>query len=209
MGKSRLVYEVLKQFKNAAIEIITLQCDGILKKSMNPFKDFFVGYFEQSSENSEEENKEAFTKGFSRFLNDVKTSKHPASQTIYDNLNRTRSFLAALVDLYFTDSLYQQLEPKLRYENTLMAISDFVKGLSLIQPLILVIEDLHWMDRDSKRVLCDLSTHLKDFPVFLILSSLSKKARVFRLSTARVTEHFWNAFPRLWSWHLKALTEYR
>jgi len=171
MGKSRLVDEVFKQNETTGINFITLQCDGILKKSMNPFKTFFRNFFHQSSEDSEAQNKMAFDQSFDTFLNAVKRADHSSSKILSRNLNRTRSFLAALVELYSEDSLYQQLEPKLRFENTVMAVTDFFKGMSLIRPLFLFIEDLHWMDTDSKRILRDLSNDLRHYRILPVISS--------------------------------------
>ena len=65
-------------------------------------------------------------------------------------MHRTRSFLGALVDLFWDSSLYAQLDPQGRFENTLGALKTLIKAESLCRPVVLVLEDAQWLDEDSK-----------------------------------------------------------
>ena len=56
--------------------------------------------------------------------------------------------LAALLGLPVQGTLYEKLEPKLRFENTQLALRSLILAESLQRPLLLHIEDAHWLDPD-------------------------------------------------------------
>src|SRR5262249_15037454 len=84
---------------------------------------------------------------------------------------RTRSFLAALVDLRSEGSLYERLEPRLRFENTLAALKTLFLAESLRRPLVLHIEDAQWLDDDSLAALRELTRNVEDYPLAVLLTS--------------------------------------
>lgn len=86
-------------------------------------------------------------------------------------LERGLPFLAALADLHWPDSRYEQMEPKARYDNTLAALQAFLLAASRIRPVILALEDAHWLDADSVSFLHTLSHNLDDAPLALLLVS--------------------------------------
>jgi len=56
--------------------------------------------------------------------------------------------LGALVDLRWPGSLYETLEPKLRFENTLTALVSLMQAESRLHPLVIEI-DFHLARRGS------------------------------------------------------------
>ncbi len=84
-------------------------------------------------------------------LSKLDVSIHPQTSEIKQELKRTKSFIGALIGLHWEDSLFEQLEPRLRFENMQQAIKNFMKALSLLKPVVFILEDLHWLDNDSKR----------------------------------------------------------
>ncbi|OQY27769.1 MAG: hypothetical protein B6244_09700 [Candidatus Cloacimonetes bacterium 4572_55] len=164
MGKSRLVNELRENItKRHKITWLYLPCEEILRKSFNPVVYFFNEYFNQSDENSPAENKSAFERKLNNLID--KTS----NVEIRKELIRTKSILGAMINLYWKGSLYEQLDAKGRYENTLYAIKNLIKAKSLIQPVIVELEDGHWIDADSKKVLEVLTRNVTGFP-FVIIS---------------------------------------
>ena len=87
-----------------------------------------------------------------------------------EELNRSRSFLAALVDLHWEGSLYAQLEPQLRLENMLDALKTLIKAESLVQPAILLLEDAHWLDDESRQFLDQLTRNVDGFPFAVVVT---------------------------------------
>ena len=146
------------------LSVFLCQTDEILRESLNPFRYFLRRYFEQSPGAEEAINKASFAAKLDTLV--ATTS----DGSICDELARTRSFLGALVNLRWTDSLYEQLEPQLRFENTVAALKTLILAESLRQPLLLMIEDLQWLDEDSRSMLAQLTRSVADFP-FAILAT--------------------------------------
>ncbi len=90
-----------------------------------------------------------------------------------DALSRSRSFLAALVDLHWAGSLYEQLDPQLRLENMLDALKTLIKAESLVQPAILLLEDAHWLDEASRQFIGQLTRNVDEFPFALVVTQRS------------------------------------
>lgn len=93
------------------------------------------------------------------------------NKNIAAELNRTRSFLGALLGLRAEGSLYEQLEPKLRGENTLLALTALIRAESMRQPLVLELEDAHWLDDDSQTLLMNLTRSLAGYPVAILCAA--------------------------------------
>lgn len=66
---------------------------------------------------------------------------------------------------------FKKLDAKLRYENTLDAFKTLFETLSRINPLILEIEDLHWIESDSVKAFEHLCRRMDAFPILLIVTS--------------------------------------
>jgi len=171
MGKSRLIYE----FKNSAVfqdrpaHWAICQSDQILRNSFNPIRYWLFRYFDVLSE----EDVSIQLQKFQNKLEDLASSTW--DQELATEIRRTRSFLAALVDMSWPDSLYTQLDAQGRYDNTIVALISFIKAESLQQPLLLFIEDAHYLDEDSKAFLPRLKRALTaqsfSYPIAIILTT--------------------------------------
>ncbi len=165
-GKSRLIYEFQQQL--SGVQWFYCPVDQVLCQPLNPFRYFLRRYFLQSSDLSFSENQARFDRSLNSLIDDLKARGEP---TLAAELHRTRSFLAALIDLNLPGSLYERLDPKLRYENTQMAFKTLVKAESLRQPLILYIEDAQGLDEDSRALLKFLTHHVERCPFAILLTS--------------------------------------
>ncbi len=153
MGKSRLVYEFLRDLLvNAPVKfgVFLAQTDEILRQSLNPFRYWLRNYFGVSATQVEARNKRSFNRRLDELI-----SASPDNQ-LADELDRTRSFLGALVDLYWPDSLYEQIDAQGRYENTFIGLTSLLLAESRLNPIILFLEDIHWLDVDSQAFLAHL-----------------------------------------------------
>ncbi len=149
LGKSRLIHDFQDTavFQDKTILWALCQTDEILRHSLNPFRYWLRRYFEQSTDQSDNLNK----RNFSRKLDGLIAASEVSD--LRDELDRTRSFLGALVDLHWPDSLYAQLDPKGRFENSLIGLIVLLQAESLQQPVIIHLEDAHWLDEDSVQFL--------------------------------------------------------
>jgi len=162
IGKSRLLSEFLNELLKESFHWFYLPCDGILHNSFNPFIHFFKAYFQRSNNNSEKTNRDNFDRNL-QLLCDITTDPEIKTELI-----RTKSFLGALINLYWKNSLFEQVDAKSRYENTIYAVKNFIKAVSLYKPLIIEIDDAHFIDPDSQKLLKVLCTNVGDIPFTLI-----------------------------------------
>ncbi|MCS6992652.1 MAG: tetratricopeptide repeat protein [Anaerolineales bacterium] len=170
MGKSRLVYEFLSQISRERAAWFLAQTDQLLRESLNPFRYWLRHYFGITAQASEERNKRSFTTK----LDDLIASL-PAGE-LTERLKRAHSFLGALVGLRWADSPYEQLDAEARYQNTLLGLTALLQAESLRQPVILFLEDIHWLDEDSAAYLPRLLRALTadetaHYPIALLATS--------------------------------------
>jgi predicted ATPase/class 3 adenylate cyclase len=150
MGKSRLVYEFVQRLhedRPGRVQDFLAQTDEILREALNPFVYWLRRYFEISSSEPEDANREHFTRKLDGLIAET------SSQRLAGELDRTRSFLAALLGLHWPDSLYEQLDAQGRHENTLICMTTLLQAESLQRPVVFVLEDAHWLDPASSEYL--------------------------------------------------------
>ncbi|MGB0386719.1 MAG: AAA family ATPase [Ardenticatenaceae bacterium] len=172
IGKSRLVHEFQKSFIASEGQWYLCQTDNIRREhqSLNPFRYFLRRYFKQSSTQSEPQNKFEFNQKLSTL---IAATPCPLLQ---EELRRTRSFIGALVDLYWPNSLYEQTETEELLSNSLQALKTLIKAQSLCQPLILHLEDAHWLDADSIQLIEELTEESKEYAIAIIASMRLEQA---------------------------------
>ncbi|MGD8858052.1 MAG: AAA family ATPase, partial [Chloroflexota bacterium] len=171
IGKSRLVDAFLSGQRDTAgleFSVFVCQADEILRESLNPFRYWLRRYLGQSEQQSDARNKRSFSRKLDRL---VATTQNEA---LAAELDRTRSFLGALVNLHWPDSLYEQLDAQGRYVNTFSALVALLKVESQQKPVVLLLEDVHWLDQDSKALLRELrqaSTDGQDYPIAILATA--------------------------------------
>ncbi len=172
IGKTRLSFELKQEFKKAgSFYWFTCQADQILKKSFNPFIYFLKNYFEQSPEISIKKNFKNFEARFEQLIEAIEQVDHPQAKEIRKELFRTKSVLAAQIGITYPNSLWELLDAQGRYLNTFTALQNLFKAVSLIQPLVIELEDGHWFDSDSIEFLKDFSRQINQFSILLIVTS--------------------------------------
>ncbi|MEM9820297.1 MAG: tetratricopeptide repeat protein [Bacteroidota bacterium] len=172
IGKSRLSYELKKQLKtNTELYWIVCQADQILQKPFNPFVYALKNFFEQSPENSVIDNEDHFEKHYSQLVADSLKIEHRKGEVVRKELIRTKSILAAQIGITYPNSLWEQLDAKGRYLNTLDALSNFFICISLIHPLVIELEDGHWYDTSSIEFLNNFVRELREYPIFVLVTS--------------------------------------
>ena len=168
IGKSRLVHEFLDQIDgNGKPQRLICQTNEILRDALNPFRYLLNQLFHQSPNVSEQANKQAFDRVIDQLIDG------PTSQEFKIELDRTRSFLGALVGLTWANSLYTLVAPNLRLENTFIALKTFFKAESLRQPITLVLEDGQWLDEVSRQFLADFGRDVATYPITLLMTTRS------------------------------------
>jgi predicted ATPase len=164
MGKSRLAHEFVQSL-SIGQSVFLCQTDEILRQPLNPFRYFLRQYFAYVPNQSEADKKGAFDTELNELIN------RTTDLQLQQELRRTRYFLAALIDLYWPDSLYARLEPELRQQNSFLALETLLKAESSRAPVILQIEDAQWLDADSRSFLRQLTTRASDYPILILITA--------------------------------------
>ncbi|MCB0641717.1 MAG: AAA family ATPase, partial [Phaeodactylibacter sp.] len=164
IGKSRLAFE-LKEKLTKTIEFNWFTClsDQILQKPFNSFIYFLKDYFEQSPEVAFQLNFQRFSEHFDTLVGQLEEQEHPLKAQLRKELVRTRDVLAALIGLQHKGSMWESLDAKGRYINTLDALQALFSAEALIRPTIIEMEDGHWMDEYSMAFLNDFIKKMGDF----------------------------------------------
>ncbi|MEM9774888.1 MAG: adenylate/guanylate cyclase domain-containing protein [Chloroflexota bacterium] len=168
IGKSVLANQFVSDFFE---ETYWYNCSAeqILKQAFNPFVSCLKRYFQQSGDLTAKENKNNFLAQWQ--LLDAKLEDSGASSRLIQEFSRTRSFLGALLDLYWPGSLYEQLDSRLRYQNTLVAIKTWLFAQSFIQPVAILLEDAHWLDEASLQLIESISREISNYRILFLITS--------------------------------------
>ncbi|MGI6393538.1 MAG: tetratricopeptide repeat protein [bacterium] len=158
IGKSRLVYEIKKK-KEGEFRILSLSADTILRQSMNILTSFFQKFFDQNENVSAEENKARFEEKWDELSAEITAENK--------EFEAAKPYIGALCGVFWKGSVYELLDAKSRYENTTFAVADFFLSLAQKKPLMIVLDDIHAMDKDSFEILKNMTKKLSDFPVVM------------------------------------------
>lgn len=169
-GKSLLISKAVSGFTER-YRVLQMETDDVLGKSLNPFLYALRNLFGQKPGQSQQEGEKEFLDRFDLLLGQLRETGLDAALSAVSELLRTRSVLGALLGHFREDSLFQQLSPKARFENTVIAVKELIKGLSLSEPTVILLEDLQWLDADSRKVFSSLTRNVSGFPFILIVSS--------------------------------------
>ena len=164
IGKSHLVAQ-LRGEPQRTVAWFDCPTDESSTQALLPFRNWLRDYFAQQSSASFDDNLQAFG---TRFDDIVAATP---DRELAAELDRLYSMLAALVDLVLPDTLYARLRPEQRRENFHQAIKALIKAESLLQPVIVHLEDGHWIDEDSAKLLEGLLRHVEAYPFVVIVTA--------------------------------------
>ena len=138
-------------------------CDETHAHTLQPFRQWLRDYFGQT-ENSDN-NLAVFNVHFEDLIESI------PNETLQNELQENKSFLAALVDIQLPNSAYMRLKPEQRLEHFQRAIKTLIKAESLLNPVVLHLEDAHWLDAESRHFMQYLLRHVNDYPFLILLTS--------------------------------------
>ena len=84
-------------------------------------------------------------------------------------LEPTLPALLALLDVPFEDPQWHGLDPSQRRQRTLAAVNHLVVRETQVQPVLVVFEDLHWIDAETQALLDRLVESLPTAPLLLLV----------------------------------------
>ena len=177
IGKSRLVTELKTYFADEAhnqAQYLEGRCVSIGQPiSYWPFSDILRTYFSLSEDDS--------TQTIARKVTEATENLFPQSS------GQVLPFLGNLLSIRFGNDLDDRLKfatPDQIRHQTLMRLRDFCGTLARKQPLMLILEDLHWADDLSLDLLSLLMDELATIPLMLLcVYRPEKEHRVWQLSS--------------------------
>jgi class 3 adenylate cyclase/tetratricopeptide (TPR) repeat protein len=89
-------------------------------------------------------------------------------QKVASNLTQMIPFYRSLLSLKVDDAVFKALEPEGRKLGTFEAVKNLLVALSEKRPLVIFIDDVHWIDRTSEELFTYLSRCIVDQPVLLV-----------------------------------------
>ncbi|MBX3080986.1 MAG: tetratricopeptide repeat protein [Anaerolineae bacterium] len=171
IGKSRLAAELRQRYMATHTEINWFMCqaDTIVPQAFSPFRYFLKNYFVQTTDLAL--NRYRFETTLTQLAESLPPPTGEPATDLKSELEQGRSFLASLIDIYDEGSLYEQVESRLRFENTLAALKTLFLAESLRKPTIIHIDDAHVLDEASLAALARLTRQIEAYPLAILLTS--------------------------------------
>ena len=156
VGKSRLIHEFIHSARLDEWKVLEGQAVSYGRAtSYMPIVHLLRGRFAISERDGPREIREKITGHV--------TALDPALEAILP-------MLFALLDVPVDDPRWQQLDPAERRHRTLEALEQLVLRESQAQPLVLLFEDLHWVDRETQAFLDRIARRLPATRILLLVS---------------------------------------
>jgi class 3 adenylate cyclase/tetratricopeptide (TPR) repeat protein len=156
VGKSRLVYEFTHSHRTQ--DWLVLEAGSVSygkATSYLPVIDLLKAYFKVHERETHRESREKVT---GKLL------------TLDRALEPTLPALLALLDVQVEDASWQALDPAQRRQRTLNAVKNLLLRESQNQPLLVVFEDLHWIDAETQALLDSLVESLPPARLLLLVN---------------------------------------
>lgn len=138
VGKSRLFYEFKAPLgsRDAVLEAFSVSHGKAY--AYLPLIDLLKGYFQIATQDDERTRREKIT---GKVL------------TLDRSLEDTLPYLFALIGLSESSSFLGEMDPQIRRKRTMEAVKRLLVRESLNQPMVLIFEDLHWIDAETQAFL--------------------------------------------------------
>jgi len=156
IGKSRLIYEFRKAVTNEYVTFLEGRCLSYSRNvAYHPVVDLLKAHFDIQDNDTDEQ----IIKKVNTGLKIMKADEASISPYLLELLSVKESGIDKI-----------PLSPEGRKEKTLEALKRIILKGSEIRPLIMVTEDLHWMDRSSEDAMKELLENIAGAKVFLIFT---------------------------------------
>ena len=177
VGKSRLVGSLREEtIRNGKANWFFCPCDAVIKKPFNPFIHLLRHYFSQNIRGLSHRHYQ-YQRQFKSLIyklnavSVIEDSSSLVAKDLIEKLNHSDNAFRFLLGLSLSTSDWDDLAPQSRYQMAKDGIISLILAESLLQPLLLQIEDSHWLDPSSKELLVSLCQQLPAFPMMLIVTS--------------------------------------
>ena len=156
IGKSRLLYEFRKAVTNEDVTFLEGKCLSYSRNiSYHPIVDILKANFDIQDNDRDQQIKEKVIS----FLKIIQVDEQSTLPYLLELLSVKESGIEKI-----------QMSPEARKDRTLEALKRITLKGSEIRPLIMAVEDLHWMDRSSEDAFKEFLESISGSKVFLIFT---------------------------------------
>jgi class 3 adenylate cyclase/predicted ATPase len=160
LGKSRLFHEFVGAYCNTPLQdrVLVLQAYSVSYGKASPYLpviELLKSYFDITPEDDERKRREKIT---GKVL------------TLERGLEDTLPYLFVLLGIEDRQSSLQQMDAQIRRRRTFEALKKLFLRESLNHPLILIFEDLHWIDTETQGFLNVLSESVASARLLLLVN---------------------------------------
>jgi class 3 adenylate cyclase/tetratricopeptide (TPR) repeat protein len=156
IGKSRLLYEFRKSVTNEDVTFLEGRCLSYSRNvAYHPIVDILKANFEIQDNDTDQQIRQKVAS----FLKFIKVDE-----------SSTLPYLLELLSLKESGIEKIQMSPEAKKDRTLEALKRITLKGSEVRPLIMALEDLHWIDRSSEDALKGLLECISGSRVFLIFT---------------------------------------
>ncbi len=155
LGKSRLFHEFKQILRTGCLVLEALSVSHGKASPYLPVTELLKTYFQIEPADNER-------------MRRAKVIGHVAA--LDKSLEGTLPYLLALLGAEEPNSPLQQMHPKVRRQRTYDSLKKLLLRESLNQPLVLVFEDLHWIDTETQAALDTLAESVASARVLLLVN---------------------------------------
>jgi len=155
VGKSRLFYEFKLTSQSGCLVLEAFSVSHGKAAAYLPLIELLKNYFQITLQDDERQRQEKVT---GKVL------------TLDRSLEDILPYLFALLGITDATAALQQMDPQMRRRRTLDAIKRLLIRESLKQPLIVIFEDLHWLDTETQAFLDLLSESVATAKILLLVN---------------------------------------
>jgi len=164
-GKSRLTYECQQSFTARKGQWIKLHCDDIHAQSRNPLMQFLLYIFQEVVSLDKEQQVAAFKLRIASIAAQLKD--HPQQNALL----HYQYILAEQLQIPWDESITDEIDSATHSSILLSLYNLLLIALSSANPLVILLEDLHWIDPESKKWLENLQPILLPNPCKMIITT--------------------------------------
>ncbi|MBN2362892.1 tetratricopeptide repeat protein [candidate division WOR-3 bacterium] len=156
IGKSRLVWELIEQYKRegTAITVMHLQCEDTSRYPWFPVSQWLIDFFNLDK----------------NYLSADKLMDEIEKTGIQWSSKKTPA-IADIIGMPPADEIYEMQGEERKKENQIFALKEFIKALSRKTPLIVFVDDLQNVDELTIDWLSAATRNVPDYPFAVICTS--------------------------------------
>lgn len=186
VGKTTLINELRNEIiypvkGDESYNWFYMPCNEVVRGSFHPLISFLQQYFNTNETMGKKARKRNFENKFKYlidrlddFIDKEGDSNSSVSVSVVSDIKdliiRRKQILASLLNVEIEDESDLSYDAKEKYENTIFAIKNLMKAESILNPVVLVLEDGQWVDDDTKEMFKILCRNIDNFPILIIVT---------------------------------------